>query len=109
MIGGVWSGDGEGNGRGQLVSLLPPMELVPLEWILILPSLYESQVTTSTQDSGKAVINNSDSSWCQSLGTFQGCHLPSLGTVTLFPSVRQGSCGKGRVQEYDFGLQQAPD
>lgn len=66
------------------------MELVPLEWVLVLPSLYGSQVTTSTQDNGKAVINNSDGSWCQSLGIVQGRDLPSLGTGYPLPSRKTG-------------------
>lgn len=58
----IWGRGWEGRGAS-LFPYWPPMELAPLEWILVLPSLYGSQVTTSTQDSGKAVINNSDRAW----------------------------------------------
>lgn len=91
----------------------PSMELVSIEWILALPQLYGIQVTTSAQDDGKAVINNSDSSWCQSLAIVQGCALPSLGTGYSLPfSVKtgmslhasRGSCEEGMVGGYDLGL-----
>lgn len=39
---------------------------------------------------GKAVINNSDGSWCQSLGIVQGRYLPSLGTGYPLPSRKTG-------------------
>lgn len=80
----------EWEGRVSLFPYWPPMELVPLEWILVLPSLYGSQVTISTQDNGKVVINNSDSNWCQRLGIFQGRDLPSLGAGYPLSSHKTG-------------------
>lgn len=61
------------------------MELVLIEWNLLLLTFYGIQVTASTQDNGNTVISSSDRSCCQSLTIVQGCNLPSLGTGYPLP------------------------